>query len=96
MKYSLIGVNGNAFAIMGYVRNCMQKEGKTEEEKKAYIDTARSGDYNNLLAVSLGMIDELNEKREEEFDDDNEDCNNFDDDDDDEDCNNFDDDDEEE
>lgn len=61
-KYSLIGCDGNAYAVMGYVTNCMKKEGKTREEIKAYQEQAMSGDYDNLLAVSCEILDELNEK----------------------------------
>ena len=59
-KYNLVGINGNAFSVMGYVSNCMKKEGKTDEEIKAYTIKAKSGDYNNLLAVSSDIIDNLN------------------------------------
>ena len=61
-KYSLIGCDGNAYAVMGYVTNCMKKEGKTREEIKAYQEQAMSRDYDNLLAVSCEILDELNEK----------------------------------
>ncbi len=60
MKYSLVGVNGNAYAIMGYVGNCMKQEGKTTEEINTYYETAKQGDYNNLLCVSMGEIEILN------------------------------------
>lgn len=73
MKYNLVGVDGNAFAVMGYVVQCMKKEKMTAEEIKAYKDKAMSGDYNNLLATSFDMIERLNDKREEEFSDDEED-----------------------
>lgn len=73
MKYNLVGVDGNAFAVMGYVVQCMKKENMTAEEIKAYKDKAMSDDYNNLLATSFDMIERLNDKREEEFSDDEED-----------------------
>ena len=47
---------------MGYVTNCMKKEGKTREEIKAYQEQAMPRDYDNLLAVSCEILDELNEK----------------------------------
>lgn len=62
MKYNLVGIDGNAYSIMGYVRKAMKAEGKTAEEMKAYTDDATSGEYNHLLAVSMEMIDELNNK----------------------------------
>ena len=73
MKYTLVGIDGNAFAIMGYVRDAMRKEGCSLEEQKAYTEDAMSGDYSHLLCVSMNMIEKLNEKRQDEFSDDNED-----------------------
>ena len=73
MKYNLVGVDGNAFAVMGYVVQCMKKEKMTAEEIKAYRDKAMSDDYNNLLATSFDIIEQLNDKRQDEFSDDNED-----------------------
>lgn len=59
-KYDLVGIDGNAYSIMGYVSKCMRKEKKSEEEIKAYTDEAKSGEYNKLLYVSIDMIDKLN------------------------------------
>lgn len=73
MKYTLVGIDGNAFAVMGYVRDAMRKEGCSLEEQKAYTEDAMSGDYSHLLYVSMNMIEKLNEKRQDEFSDDNED-----------------------
>ena len=59
-RYSLVGVDGNAFAVMAYVAKAMEKEGKTVEEIRAYCVLAEAGDYNNLLCVSQDVIDALN------------------------------------
>ena len=59
-KYNLIGIDGNAFSVMGYVQNAMKHEGKTNEEIKTYLTEAKSGDYENLLCVSFDMIEKLN------------------------------------
>lgn len=59
-KYSLIGIDGNAFSVMGYVRSAMKKEGKSQDEINKYIEDAKSGDYNNILSASLDMVDKLN------------------------------------
>lgn len=60
MKYSLVGIDGNAFCVIAYVAKCMKREGKTKTEINKYREKAKSGDYHNLLAVSIDMIDELN------------------------------------
>lgn len=35
-KYNLVGIDGNAFSVMGYVRNAMRAEGFSREEIEAY------------------------------------------------------------
>ena len=60
--YSLIGVNGNAFSVMGYVRQAMKETGFTKNEIEAYTKDATSGDYDHLLVVSIDMIDKCNER----------------------------------
>jgi hypothetical protein len=59
-EYTLIGVNGNAFCVMNYVSGAMRECGKSKEERDAYLEDAKSGDYIHLLAVSDAMIDRLN------------------------------------
>lgn len=58
--YSLVGVNGNAHAVMGYVRNAMRECGMTKQQIDAYLSEATSGDYGRLLNVSARMIARLN------------------------------------
>ena len=59
-EYSLVGVDGNAFAVMGYVRRAMRTEGKSQVEQNAYTEDAMSGDYDSLLRKSMVVLDELN------------------------------------
>jgi hypothetical protein len=68
MKYDVVGVNGNAYSVMGYVAKAMRESGKTREEEEvdAYYADAKSGDYGRLLAVSVAMIDRLNEESGED------------------------------
>lgn len=61
MKYDLVGVDGNAFAVMGYILKAMKECKMSKEEQLYYQTKATSGDYNNLLAVSIEMIDKCNE-----------------------------------
>ncbi len=60
LKYDLVGINGNAYSVMGYVRSCMSKEKYSTEQMDSYSENSKSGDYDNLLVVSMDMIDELN------------------------------------
>ena len=59
-KYSLIGVDGNAYAILGYVKFAMLKEKCSDEEIENYEKDATSEDYSHLIRVSMAMIDKLN------------------------------------
>jgi len=61
MAYSLVGVDGNAYAIMGYVTKALRKSGH-DDKIQPYIDDAESGDYEHLLAVSLKTITKINEE----------------------------------
>ena len=60
MEYNLVGINGNAFAIMGYVVKALKKENKSQEDINNYLEKARSIDYDNLVKVSQEVIEELN------------------------------------
>ena len=59
--YTLAGVDGNAYAIMGYVRIAMRRAGMSREDIDAYTKDATSSDYYHLLVVSSEMIDKVNE-----------------------------------
>ena len=61
-RYSLVGVDGNAYAVMGYVVRAMRETGFSQEEIKAYQADAQSDDYDHLLCVSCEMIDKCNER----------------------------------
>ena len=59
-KYSLIGLDGNALSVMGYVSNAMKECGKTKEDIDSYTIKAISGNYNDLLKLSQAVLDDLN------------------------------------
>ena len=60
MKYDLVGVDGNAWAVMGYVGRALKNEGLGNMVDE-YQKKAMSGDYDNLLRVSLEYLDKANE-----------------------------------
>ena len=51
VKLDLVGVNGNAFAIMGVFQRQAQREGWTQDEIKQVLDEAKSSDYYHLLCT---------------------------------------------
>lgn len=64
-KYSLVGIDGNAFYIIGYVIRALKREGLSKLCSN-YKNEATSGDYENLLVVSMKYLDKANEKYESE------------------------------
>ena len=69
VKYTLVGINGNAYAIMAYVCDALKKERENmelaideyETIKADYLKDAMSGDYNHLLCVSFDLIQKINQ-----------------------------------
>ena len=63
-KYDLVGVDGNAFCVMGYTSNALKREGLGNLCDEMRMK-AMSGDYNNLLCVCMDYINKANEKAEQ-------------------------------
>ena len=61
MKYDLVGIDGNAFCIMGYVMKAMKECKFSKTDRDAYFKDATSSNYDHLLCVSVEMIDKCNE-----------------------------------
>jgi hypothetical protein len=49
----LVGIDGNAFAIMGAFERNARRQGWTKEEINAVLKEAKSGDYDHLLATII-------------------------------------------
>lgn len=47
--------DGNAFAIMGKAIRAMRKANCTQEQIDKYQADATSGDYDNLIRVTMGL-----------------------------------------
>lgn len=61
MKYpnvevKLLGHDGNAFAILGKVSKALERAGVSREEIEEYKLEATSGDYDNLLQVTMEWV----------------------------------------
>ncbi len=59
-KFTLVGVDGNAFCVMGYTANAL-KQAKLKDKVDAMYKEATSGDYNNLICVCLKYVEMANE-----------------------------------
>lgn len=64
MGYSLVGVDGNAYALMGYTSSAMRHEGFPKADIDSMIAEATSGDYYNLISVCNDWIEKVNAKLE--------------------------------
>ncbi len=52
----LIDTNGNAFAIIGRVKQALINAGADKEYVNRYMDQAMSGDYDNLLCITMDYV----------------------------------------
>lgn len=74
VKMTLIGVDGNAFSLMGTFSSMARKQGWTFDEIKVVTDECMNGDYNHLLCTLMDNIDD--DYEEDEYDDDS-DCDDY-------------------
>ena len=52
-KYSLVGINGNAFSILGICLRAMRQAGLSKEERDKFYAEATSGNYDHLLMTCM-------------------------------------------
>jgi len=53
----LVGIDGNAFSIMGSFQRAARKQGWTKEEISTVLNEATSGDYNHLLCTIMDNVE---------------------------------------
>ena len=53
----LVGMDSNAFFIIGIVKKALKKAGADQEYIDKYIAEAMAGDYDNVLAVTMDYVD---------------------------------------
>jgi hypothetical protein len=56
VEMELVGMDGNAFAIMGNFQRAARRAGWDKDEIDAVLKEARSGDYNHLLATIMNHV----------------------------------------
>ena len=66
-KYDLVGIDGNAFSVMGYTARALKNEGMRDLVDKMH-EEATTSDYDNLLRVCMKYVDMANEKAMENED----------------------------
>lgn len=52
-KLTLIGTDGNSFAILGRARTAARQAHWSGQKLKQYMDEATSGDYDHLLRITM-------------------------------------------
>ncbi len=53
---SMVGADGNAFAILGRVRKALRAAGVDQEDIAAFSAEATAGDYDHLLQTVLATV----------------------------------------
>lgn len=61
MKYSLEGINGNAYCLMAYVVQAMESEQFPQKQIEEYLSAAKSRDYHYLCSVTWQQVEEVND-----------------------------------
>lgn len=57
VKFSLSESDGNAFMIIGGVREAMRRAGISKEEIEAFSKEAKSGDYDHVLQTVMKTVE---------------------------------------
>ena len=53
VRMNLVGLDGNAFALMGAFQKNARRQGWTQDQIDKVLDECTSGDYNHLLRVLI-------------------------------------------
>lgn len=57
IKVKLIGMDGNAFFLIGKVMRALRMNGVSDEEQKEFQKEVTSGDYDNVLGTIMRWVD---------------------------------------
>ena len=57
VKVKLVGEDGNAFNILGKVSRALKQAGYSDDFIREYQNQAMSGDYDNLLMVTMSFVE---------------------------------------
>lgn len=68
VKLDLVGLDGNAFVLMGTFSKQAKKEGWSKEEIEAVTNKCMEGDYNHLLATLMEHCDDGVDFDDEKYD----------------------------
>jgi len=57
VNLNLLGLNGNAFSLMGAFQKQARRDGWTQEEINEVLNECKKGDYNHLLQTLIGYCE---------------------------------------
>ena len=57
IEVNLVGQDGNAFYIIGRVRQALRRGGVDEEVVEAFTEEATSGDYDNVIRTAMRWVE---------------------------------------
>ena len=57
VQFQLVGIDGNAFSILGTAQKFARKAGLSKEQIEEYVNEATSGDYNNVISTTMNYFD---------------------------------------
>lgn len=69
VNLELVGLDGNAFSLMGAFQRQARKEKWTPAEIETVLDAAKSGDYDNLLCVLMEHCETIEDEDDWEDED---------------------------
>lgn len=64
----LVGMDGNAFFIIGQVMKALRRGGVDQSEVELFRKEATAGDYNHLLSTVMDWVDTSGDDEEDEED----------------------------
>lgn len=67
--YDLVGVDGNAYSILGYVKDALKRAKWSADDINAVMTIMKSSNYSNLLATACSVIYSKPDHNEESNDD---------------------------
>lgn len=62
VQMNLVGLDGNAFSLMGAFSSNARRQGWTKEEIDVVISQCMSGDYDNLLCTLVAHTEEIGDE----------------------------------
>jgi len=68
-RFTLVGVDENAFSVMGYTQRCLKQAGLEDKIHEMRIK-AMDGDYSNCICVCLEYVEMANKALEMEDEED--------------------------